>query len=177
MSVHVAHAVSEHVVPLRGSSALPPTENECLVTMLCDTPKSIVYTLKVLLAKGANKLARNKKGRKPGDVFSPTVDEDKKERIKTMLGMGVAQQDAAPAVPPAAAAQPISSITASTSTAAVATTSVGVAGAGLRGGNGVVDSERGGGTATKSLPPPAFKVTVGPDAGAGSGGGGLGGIG
>lgn len=45
----------------------------------------------MLLTKGANKLARNKKGRKPGDVFSPTVEDDKKERIKNMLGMGTGQ--------------------------------------------------------------------------------------
>lgn len=44
--------------------------------------------VQVLLLKGANKLARNKKGRKPGDVFSPTVEEENKERIKAMLGMG-----------------------------------------------------------------------------------------
>lgn len=44
--------------------------------------------MQVLLLKGANKLARNKKGRKPGDVFSPTVEDENKERIKAMLGMG-----------------------------------------------------------------------------------------
>lgn len=71
--------------------------------------------------KGANKLARNKKGRKPGDVFSPTVEEHKKERIKEMLGMGAAsQQDVGPAAgsatsaaaPPAAVAAPVSAATA-----------------------------------------------------------------
>lgn len=48
---------------------------------------TVYACMQVLLLKGANKLARNKKGRKPGDVFSPTVEEEKKERIKGMLGM------------------------------------------------------------------------------------------
>ena len=61
----------------------------------------------VLLLKGADKLARNKKGRKPGDVFSPQVEEENKERIKMMLDMGVphANKDPEPpngSVPPGA---------------------------------------------------------------------------
>ena len=44
---------------------------------------------KVLLLKGADKLARNKKGRIPGDVFCRQVAVYNKERIKRMLGMGV----------------------------------------------------------------------------------------
>ena len=43
----------------------------------------------VLLLKGADKLARNKKGRVPGDLFCPQVEEENKERIKRMLDMGV----------------------------------------------------------------------------------------
>ncbi|CAM9328717.1 unnamed protein product [Choristocarpus tenellus] len=54
--------------------------------------------VEVLLDKGANRLARNKKGRKPGDVFSPSVDKEKQERIKTMLGMDDEEAGGAPAV-------------------------------------------------------------------------------
>ena len=43
----------------------------------------------VLLLKGADKLARNKKGRIPGDLFCPQVEQENKERIKMMLDMGV----------------------------------------------------------------------------------------
>ncbi|CAM9313052.1 unnamed protein product, partial [Ascophyllum nodosum] len=45
--------------------------------------------VEVLLLKGADKSARNKRGRKPGDVFCPQVAVYNKERIKRMLGMGV----------------------------------------------------------------------------------------
>ncbi|CAN0452678.1 unnamed protein product, partial [Ascophyllum nodosum] len=37
----------------------------------------------------ADKLARNKKGRIPGDLFCPQVEEENKKRIKMMLDMGV----------------------------------------------------------------------------------------
>ena len=43
----------------------------------------------VLLLKGADKLAQNRKGRIPGDLFSPQVEEENKKRIKMMLDMGV----------------------------------------------------------------------------------------
>ncbi|CAN0467168.1 unnamed protein product, partial [Ascophyllum nodosum] len=45
--------------------------------------------VKVLLLKGADKLAQNRKGRIPGDLFSPQVEEENKKRIKMMLDMGV----------------------------------------------------------------------------------------
>lgn len=118
--------------------------------------------LKVLLDKGANRLARNKKGRKPGDVFSPTVEDDKKERIKNMLGMGT-QEAAAPATAaaPVAAAATAASATAPAATAAEANRGA----AGAAGGNGVLSggSKYSGDVSASTLaasavPPPAYKV-------------------
>lgn len=141
----------------------------------------------MLLAKGANKLARNKKGRKPGDVFSPTVDDDKKERIKTMLGMGAAQQDGTTAVHAAVRATPaaVPAVTASSSTALTGTKAAGGISGRATAGDTVAASNTaasttgkenlhaGGGNGgmaggatvdaeagTTSLPPPAYKVRV-----------------
>lgn len=124
--------------------------------------------MKVLLDKGANRLARNKKGRKPGDVFSPTVEEDKKERIKNMLGMGT-QEAATPAA--AAAAPAAAAVTAASATTAAAADSGakaarGAAGA-AAGGNGTLSggSKYSGDVSASTLaaaavPPPAYKVGI-----------------
>ena len=53
----------------------------------------------VLLLKGADKLARNKKGRKPGDLFCSQVEEENKERIKMMPDMGVPHTNKDPEPP------------------------------------------------------------------------------
>lgn len=120
------------------------------------------WLVQVLLDKGANRLARNKKGRKPGDVFSPTVEDDKKERIKIMLGMGTADASAQPAAAstPAAAS--------ATSTAATSAVENGVEAArgtggstGGKGGSAGGSSYKGNGDvagSTAGVPPPAYKV-------------------
>lgn len=144
--------------------------------------------LKVLLAKGANQLARNKKGRKPGDVFSPTVDEDKKERIKALLGIGLAGRHDPLAgnkmmaagggkggVGPVSSASATSSSMANASVAnrggvvvvdgagpgGVAATSAGsrAAGGGIASG-GSHYREAVGTAGTTAVPPPAYKVTA-----------------
>ena len=123
--------------------------------------------IQVLLDKGANKLARNKKGRKPGDVFSPTVEDDKKERIKNMLGMGAQQvQEAAPATAATAAAPAAAGAAAATAVAAGATAAGAKAArgaAGSSGGNGVMagGSSYNGDVSSltaAAVPPPAYKV-------------------
>lgn len=130
--------------------------------------------MKVLLDKGANRLARNKKGRKPGDVFSPTVEDDKKERIKNMLGMGTQEAAAsatavAPAATTAAAASAAAAVTAAAAPSTTASADGGAEAtrgtAFAAGGNG---SLAGGSTysgdvsastlAAAAVPPPAYKV-------------------
>lgn len=120
--------------------------------------------MKVLLDKGANKLARNKKGRKPGDVFSPTVEDDKKERIKSMLGMGAPQaQEAAPAATATAAAPAAATAVAAATSAASAVGGGAKAARGAAGGNGVMaggSNYKGDVSAltAAAVPPPAYKV-------------------
>lgn len=117
----------------------------------------------MLLDKGANKLARNKKGRKPGDVFSPTVEDDKKERIKNMLGMGAQQAQEAAAASAATGAAAATAATAATAAAGGAKAARGAAGA--SGGNGVMaggSSYNGDASSlvAAAVPPPAYKVGV-----------------
>lgn len=118
--------------------------------------------VQVLLDKGANRLARNKKGRKPGDVFSPTVEDGKKERIKIMLGMGTADASAQPA----AASTPAAASAASTAATSAVENGVeaarGAGGtAGGKGGSAGGSSYKGNGDvagSTAGVPPPAYKV-------------------
>lgn len=130
----------------------------------------------VLLTKGANKLARNKKGRKPGDVFSPTVEDDKKERIKNMLGMGTGQaQDA----PTSAAAVPVASSAGAAATATAVAKAVGRASAensaatraNTSASSGVLHAAEGNGVAATVQPvaAPVYKVREG-KLGGGAGG-------
>ncbi|CAN0495366.1 unnamed protein product, partial [Ectocarpus sp. 12 AP-2014] len=117
--------------------------------------------VEVLLDKGANRLARNKKGRKPGDVFSPTVEDDKKERIKIMLGMGTADASAQPA----AASTPAAASAASTAATSAVENGVqaarGTGGTvGGKGGSAGGSSYKGNGDvsgSTAGVPPPAYK--------------------
>ena len=129
----------------------------------------------MLLAKGANKLARNKKGRKPGDVFSPSVEDADRKRIKLMLGMGEVQDPPIVAAP-APSLAPTSETSTSESTAApggredaangVSRRGVGGGGGGGApvGRNGTLAGPQYGDIATApsnsstALPPPAYKV-------------------
>lgn len=132
--------------------------------------------MQVLLDKGANKLARNKKGRKPGDVFSPTVEEDKKDRIKNMLGMG-APQDGVAGNSSTGAGAPIAAATAAAVNKVAASVDGGVdagrgGSVGAVGGNGVLagGSNYNGHVSASTLaaaaePPPAYKVCYGSEDG------------
>lgn len=77
---HTSHHTTPHTTPHRTA---PHTTSP----RTAPHRTSLHPSSQVLLKKGANRLALNKKGRKPGDVFSPTVEDDKKDRIKVMLGM------------------------------------------------------------------------------------------
>lgn len=132
----------------------------------------------MLLTKGANKLARNKKGRKPGDVFSPTVEDEKKERIKQMLGMGTPQpQDTTAAIATAAAAATAAAGVVPTAAAAnrggigadgSAATRAPASGVGSLGIAGVIDVTAGSqyrealvhSETAPGGPPPSYKVRV-----------------